>query len=595
MSNLNRLTPVLSRLPEFRLSRRAVVKIAILAGIVSPRARASAAGRAGASLAPARAQTTGEEQIFYHAGLQQDPATFDVNLHPESGAEVETFAGLLTFDANLNAVGDWAVSWDVNEDASLYTFYIRQYNKGWSDGTPVTAHDFVWSWQRQLNPDNGVQHAERLYDIKYARHIHTRAKVDDEQDPLNGQVPSVEQLGVVALDDWTLQVTLAGPRAYFPQVLACRETVPAPRWQVEKYGDKWALGGDVPIVSNGPLKVDQWEHDTAIHMSRNKGYWSANWMKLAKVIDPILPADRAIAAYEKGADGTRLDWTELTPEAFSQFSADPTLAKQIQPSLEPGIWMLVPQVTIAPFDQLEVRQALSHAIDRRRLVTVTTGQTMAASCMVPPNMYGYLDEPELRDIQNFDPQKALALLKGTPYDGGKEWPDLALVYPAGDEASPAGVLAKEIAAQLTEHLHLNVTLQSVTEPDFSEQLLKNAWPLVLSPWMYDYPDPNNGYGDLFYSRREGGRRQAWSNPDFDDLIEQAWAEPDQRKRLDLYLAAERLLQTDAGYLPLVYPLRQLVFKPWVRGVPVNRAGLLAPDNRFMQRMLTQVYVEGRQE
>jgi ABC-type transport system substrate-binding protein len=79
------------------------------------------------------------------------------------------------------------------------------------------------------------------------------------------------------------------------------------------------------------------------------------------------------------------------------------------------------------------------------------------------------------------------------------------------------------------------------------------------------------------------------------LVEQSWAEPDQAKRLDLYLAAERLIQTDVGYLPLSYPLKQLAFKPWVRGVPVNRAGLLAPDARFMRRMLTQVYVEGRSE
>jgi ABC-type oligopeptide transport system substrate-binding subunit len=589
---MNRLMQLGRRLPESGFSRRTLLKLAAMIGCVGPTTQASASGLPRRSITSARWQTTGEEQIFYHAGLRKDPTSFEWNLHPDCGAEEETFAGLLTFDANLNAVGDWASSWDVNDDASLYTFYIRQSINGGSDATPVTAHDFVWSWQRQLNPDNGVQHAERLYDIKYARHIHTRTPVEDEQDPLNGQVPSVEQLGVVALDDWTLQVTLAGPRAYFPQVLACQETVPAPRWQVEKYGDQWALGGDVPIVSNGPLKVERWEHGAIIQMSRNDGYWASNWMRLAKVVDPIVPLDRAAAVYETGNDGMRLDWTDLTPAAFARFSADQTLVKQIQPSIAPGIWMLVPQVTIAPFDRVAVRQALSHVIDRRRLITATNGQTIAAACMVPPSMYGYLDEPSLQQIQDFDPQRAFNLLKGTPYEGGKEWPELTLVYQVNDDAEP---LAKEIAAQLADHLHLTVKLQPVADPDFSEQLLKNRWPLVLSRWMYDYPDPNNGYGDLFYSRKEGGRRQAWSNPDFDDLIEQAWAEPDQAKRLDIYLAAERLIQTDVGYMPLGYPLQQLAFKPWVRGVPVNRAGLLAPDGRFMQRMLTQVYVEGRGE
>ena len=259
-----------------------------------------------------RSPKTAEEQIFYHTGIYTDPTSFDWNANLYCNAEEETFASVLQFNENLEAVADWAETFEPNADASVWTFHIRPDNKGWSDGTPVTAGDFVYSWRRQLDPETKAAYAGFLFDIKYAEQFNTGATVDDANDPLNGKVPTGDDLGAKALDDWTLEVTMAGPRAYFPQVVAYTAAVPAPKWKVEELGDKWALNENgEPIVSNGPFKVDEWNKGQSIKMSKNEGYWDAENIKLTNVIDPIYPAANEVLLYEAGSGDQRLDWAVL--------------------------------------------------------------------------------------------------------------------------------------------------------------------------------------------------------------------------------------------------------------------------------------------
>jgi ABC-type transport system substrate-binding protein len=166
---------------------------------------------------------------------------------------------------------------------------------------------------------------------------------------------------------------------------------------------------------------------------------------------------------------------------------------------------------------------------------------------------------------------------------------------ADEENYNANIMAEDIVAQLKDNLGMDIKIQTVPQSNFSEQLFQNKWPLVFIRWWYDYPDPNNGYGDMFYSRKTSGKRQAWSNKDFDDLVIKGKGEPDPEKRLAVYLEAEKVIQTDVGYMPLVYRLDQNVFKPWVKGVAVNKGGYAVPDGNIYVRMLTNVYVEGREE
>jgi ABC-type oligopeptide transport system substrate-binding subunit len=539
-----------------------------------------------------------DEQAFYHDGQSDNPTSFDFNLNLYCGAPASSVAGLLTFDENLNAAPDWADRWEPNEDASVWTFYIRPDNTGWSDGTPVTAHDFVYSWARQLDPASGAAYAGFLFDVKNAGAFNTGSPIT----PTAGATPSATpvasiataaDLGLKAIDDWTFEVTMEGPRGYFPQVAAYIAATPAPRWQIEEYGDRWAIG-EVPIVSAGPFKVETWDQGVSITLVKNPNYWDADNIALETVYYPIHPGANSVLLFEEGSGMQQVDHTILSAADFTRFSEDPEKAELIKPYVYPGTWWMLPQVTMAPFDQIEVRRALSHAIDRDRLATVTNGLVTPAFCMVPPGVYGYLDDPSLQTIQNFDPAVAMEALVGTEFEGGQNWPEMTMYMRANEEQYNADIMANDIVAQIKENLNWDISIQAIPLTNFTAQLNELKWPLVFIRWFYDYPDPNNGYADAFYSKKSSGKRQAWANETFDDLSDQGKAEADPAARLAIYLEAETVIQEDVGYIPLAYRTDMNVFKPFVKGVPVNSDGYTVPDGNIYVRMLNKITIEGRE-
>jgi len=583
------------RFKALGMSRRNFMRIAAAAaaGTVTTAGTERYSGP-GAVAAPRRSlrrqDELGPDDKFYNYFLYGgDPVSFDWNLNLYCNAEVETHAGLLTFDADLNAVPDWAETFEPNEDASVWTFKIRKDNQGWTNGTdtrPVTAQDFVYSWERQLNPANAAAYAGFLLDIKNAGKYN-----------LGEEGVKPEDLGTNAIDDWTLEVTMEGPRAYFPQVVAYQAAVPSASWAVEEYGaDKWA-SGDVPLWCNGPYKLDKWEHDVMVELSPNPGYWNVEALNFKKVYDPIIPAENAVLAYERGEGDLKFDWANIPASDLTRYQDDPELSQQLHQYVYPGIWMLVPSNGQEPFQNdevgLKVRQALSHAVDRSRLGELTNGLAIEANCMVPIGVFGYIDDPEIAAIQNFDPAKAKELLVGTPYEGGQNWPEITMHMRGNEENYNSDLMANDIVAQLQENLGMNVNIQVWPEASWRPELFKNEFQLVWIRWWSDYPDPNNSYGDMFYSQKSSGKRQSWSNKEFDDLVNQGKAEPDPDKRLEIYKQAERVIQEDVGYIPVVFRVDQYAFKPWVKGVAVNRQGFWVPQGNIYARMLDNVDVEGR--
>jgi len=577
------------------MSRRNFMKIAAAAaaGTVTTAGVERYVGP-GASAAPRRSlrrqdEISPDDKFYNYFLFTGDPVSFDWNLNLYCQAEVEIAAGLLTFDADLNAVPDWAETFEPNEDASVWTFKIRPDNQGWTNGTdtrPVTAHDFVYSWERQLNPVNAAAYAGFLLDIKNA-----------EKYNLSKEGVGPEDLGTKAVDDWTLEVTMEGPRAYFPQVVAYQAAVPAASWAIDEYGaDKWA-SGDVPLWCNGPYKLDKWEHDVMVEISPNPGYWNVEALNFKKVYDPIIPPENAVLAYERGEGDQKFDWVNIPASDLPRYQADPEMAKQLHQYVYPGIWMLVPSNGKEPFQNdevgLKVRQALSHAVDRSRIADLTNGLAIEANCMVPIGVFGYIDDPEIAAIQNFDPAKAKELLVGTPYEGGQNWPEITMHMNGTEENYNSNLMANDIVAQLQENLGMNINIQAWPSASWRPELYKNEFQLVWIRWWSDYPDPNNSYGDMFYSQKSSGKRQSWSNKEFDDLVNQGKAEPDPDKRLEIYKQAEKVIQEDVGYIPVVFRVDQYAFKPWVKGVAVNRQGYWVPQGNIYARMLDNVDVEGR--
>ncbi len=577
---------------DHRLRMSAFSRRKLVGGAVAGAGAMALGGLPGSSAVLAQDAALDEEQVFYNSALFNDPLSFDWNANLYCNADVSTFSGLLTFDPDGQAVADWAETWESNEDASVWTFHLRPDNTGWSNGDPVTAHDFVWSYARILDPATANVYGFILYDVKNGEAFNTGAEVEIDGET---RVPTAEDLGLAALDDWTFEITLEGPLANLPQKVAYLACYPAHRPSVEEHGDQWALG-DVPLVSNGPFKLDNWDKGVKVELSRNDNHWQAGEITLEKVIDPIIPAENQVNNFENGTGDQQLDWVNLGASDYVRFQEDPEKAELLRQYVYPGSWFLLPSNGVPPFDQIEVRRALSKAIDRERLVQVTQGLVTPAYCMMPQGVYGFFEDEEIYGIQAFDPEAALAELVGTEFEGGQNWPEITMIMRSDEEVYNSDIMANDIVAQLEENLGMQIQIETLVESTFRPRLYENRDQLVWIRWWYDYPDPDNGYYDMFYGGKpEGSKRQSWVNEEFDRIIVEAKGVLDPEERLELYKEAERIIQTDVGYVILVYRLDVYAFKPWVQNVPVNTQGFTVPDGNIYVRALTQYQISGREE
>ena len=500
---------------------------------------------------------------------QNDPSSHDYNKDLYCTGVPALWAGLMKFNVDFQPVPYVASNVTSNTDGSVWTFTIRKDSR-WSDGSPCTARDFEWSWKRQMDPASKNPYSSYFYDIKGA-------------EPFNkSKVPEASQVGVHAKDDWTLEVTLEGPRGYFPVLSAYLAALPAHRPSVEKHGDKWTEAAN--IVCNGPFVLETWEHNRAMVLRRNKHFIGARDVTLDKVTIPIVPVQSGALPYENN----ELDISPLQTGDLKRLRDDPRTAKQVFRFPFPGTWYLIPQVTKPPFDNVKVRRAVGHAVDRENVVKVADGFAIPAYSMIPPGFPGAVDDKKIRDIQRFDPKAAMAQLKGTPFEGGRNWPKISLTM--REEGLGSKPLAEAVQAVLLEHLNMRTELEILEQRVFRAGLWKNDYQFVWIRWFMDYPDPHNEYFDTFYGKKTEGKRQAWGNDAFDRELEAGRDTRDAKKRLANYARAEEIMQTDGGYVPVAWVARWAAAKPQVRGLEKNKLGETVVDGNIYVDMLPHVYI-----
>jgi oligopeptide transport system substrate-binding protein len=527
-----------------------------------------------ASSAPklAPGEKLAKDQTFRYGGgglYQYEPASHDFNKDLYCNGAVALWAGLMKFNADFQAVPYVANKVTPNADGSVWTFTIRKDSK-WSDGSPCTAKDFEYSWKRQLDPASKAPYAAFLYDLKNGQAFN------------KGQISDAAQVGVKAKDDWTLEVTLEGPRGYFPVLSAYLAALPGHKASIEKHGDKWTEPGN--IVSNGPFTLEAWDHQKQLVLRKNKHFFDAKDVTLEKVIIPIIGVQAGALPYENN----EIDLTALQAADLKRIQSDPKTSKEVFRYPYPGTWYLTPQVTKPPFDNLQVRKALSHAVDREAVAKVAQGFSIPAHCMIPPGFPGFVDDKKIKDLQRFDAKRAMEMLKGTPYEGGKNWPKVVLSM--RDEALQSKPMAEAVQAVLLENLNLKTELEVLEPRVFRERLWKQDLQLVWIRWFMDYPDPHNEYFDTFYSNKPTGKRQAWSNEHFDKVLEAGRDTRDTKKRLEHYLKAEELLQSDVGYVPVAWVVRYGAAKSYVRGIEKNKAGEPVLEGNIYVDMLSHLYI-----
>jgi oligopeptide transport system substrate-binding protein len=483
-------------------------------------------------------ETPADTFVFAIGG---EPETLDVGKMRgvnEFAIGMNLFEGLVEYAKGEGPVVPGAAeSWKVSEDGRTYTFTMRQGAK-WSNGDPVTAHDFEWSWLRVLDAATASPYAEQLWIIEGARAFTQGANKDPKS------------VGVKALDERTLEVKLAYVAPYFLELCAFHTFRPAHRKTVEAKGDAWTRPEN--MVSNGPFKMSEWVPNKHVVLVKNDQYWDAANVKLAKVVVmPIQENTTAINMYEAG----KLDWTGSVNLPSIKMA---TLSQRKDYKEEPylGIYFYRLNVQHPVLKNNTVRKALNLAVDREAIVKVVKSGFTPAGAFVP-KMDGYTNAKSDLD---FDPDKARELLAQAGFPEGKDFPTLRVLYNTDENHKK---VAEMIQQMWTRHLKINVELVNQEWKVYLKSQQEIDYDVSRSGWIGDYHDPKT-FLDM-WTTGNGNNNTGWSDKEYDGLIEKADHEPDAAKRAELLAQAEAILLDRGPVVPIKHYARAFLINPAVKG------------------------------
>lgn len=458
-----------------------------------------------------------------------EPESLDPSIvtgQPDGRVCLALFEGLTSRNAAGAIQPGMAERWDISPDGKTYTFHLRAAR--WSNGDPVTAHDFERTWERVLNPNFVSKYAEQLYYI------------DQGEEYKLGEVTDFKKVGVRALDDRTLEVRLKNPTPFFLDLCAFTTLLPVHLPSIQKWGDDWIKPGK--LVCNGAYQLADWRIDDYIRLKANPHYWRADTVRL-KTIDllPIANASTAFNLFYAGKVDIIIDKSliptlilnEIRKESY--FHANPFLATYFYRF----------NTTRKPFNDPRVRRALAIAIDKTRLVTrLTKAGELPAGSFTPPGIPGYSVPQGL----GYDVAKARELLAQAGFPNGKGFPRFEILY---NNSELNQQIATEIQAMWHDQLGLNVVLRTQEWKVYLNTLDSLDYDVARSSWVGDYNDPNT-FLDCFVTGR-GNNRTGYSNPEYDKLISEANALRDPAARMAKLRQAETILiEHDLPLVPLYY-------------------------------------------
>lgn len=497
-----------------------------------------------------------DQTVRYNLGVE--PGSLDPALavgNPELGTLIQLFDGLTRNDKNNVPQPAIATSWDVSQDKLIYTFHLR--DAKWTNGDPVTAQDFEYAWKRALAPGTSGDFAYQLYYIKngeafnkcmvenglyYASKVDANGKmVADTSKPFD-----VDSVGVTALDDKTLKVTLEGPTPYFIDLTTYPTLFPVDKKVVEA-NPKWAASPST-YVCNGPFKLTEWIHNDHITMVKNDTYYDAAAVRLKTVIyDMVEDPSTALTMYQSG----QLDAAADVPSSELK-SLIASGDAQILPYL--GTYYLIFNNSKKPFNDPRVREALTLAINRQQIVdNVTKGGELPAMAFIP---YGFPDATPNSDFRKVggdayfkdnDVATAQKLLADAGYPGGKGFPAFTYLM---NTSSRHKTIAEAIQEMWKKNLGISCTLKNEEWGVFLQDRDNLNYDVARAGWTADYMDPNT-FLDL-YITGGGNNDLGWSNATYDQAIADEKATADETTRLkDMHLA-ENTLMKDFAICPIYF-------------------------------------------
>lgn len=445
---------------------------------------------------------------------------------------------------DLHPVPGVAERWEISPDEKIYTFHLRR-DARWSNGDPVTARDFVDSYQRILSPALGSDVAYMLHAVANAEAFNT------------GKITDFTQVGFRAIDDWTLEITLASPTPYFLSLLSHYSWYPVHLPTIRKYGpafergSRWTRPGR--FVGNGPFTLDEWRLNDRIRVQKSATYWDAKTVSLSAIVFHTIDSnDVEERAFRSG----QLHVTDSIPvNRIDRYRRERPELLRIDPYL--GTYFLRVNVTRPFLNNRLVRRALAMAIDRQAIVeNVWRGGQLPAGCFTPPNTAGYTCAASIP----YDPAAARKLLAEAGYPEARGLPPFEILFNSSENHK---LTAEAIQQMWRKELNMNVALVNQEEKVYFDSRRQMNYEISRSTWIGDYNDPNS-FLNIWVSAN-GNNQTGWSNPDYDRLIAEAEKTADQGARYAAFQKAEALLLEDAPILPVYFYTHAFLLQPSVKG------------------------------
>ncbi len=518
-----------------------------------------------------------EETLFYggaNAGVGDIP-TLDPSTSQDSVSiqmVQEMFGGPTHLnEENTDIEPGMATDWEISKDGLVYTFKLRddiswvKYNNATGEveqvlddeGNPriVNANDFVYGIRRTLDPKTGGVYAYVNYIVKNGAEVNGGGE-KAEEDPLYGKL---EEIGVRAVDDFTLEFTLTQPASYFLGIASMWMNYAQPEWLIAEKGDRWVEGGIVQTY--GPYALKAWEHDVSSTLIANP-FWpgtdSVPKPSIKYVHQQFLDQSAQFANYESGL----VDVSDVPLPELDRIRADAALSQELQ---TPGIlctYFYGFNVTKPPFDDVNVRKAFSWAIDRTAIVeNVTKGGQIPARFFARPGLTGAPDENA-----DFGPPVTADLEKAKEFLAASKYPtagDLGEITLMTNQVEGHVKIAEAIQQMWQDALGVKVNLVTQEWKVFLETRHNDPPQVARNGWCQDYPDADNFLRVVMRSDSTNNDTR-WGNPEFDKLVDEAAKETNQAKRKELYTQADKILvEEDVAIAPIYWYTRVEVTKPYV--------------------------------
>ncbi|WP_226619144.1 peptide ABC transporter substrate-binding protein [Cytobacillus firmus] len=496
--------------------------------------------------------TKEEKKIIY--ALPDEPETLDPTLNTYSRSSIvmqNLFRGLYTIDASGLPVPALAEDTQVDETGTKYTFKIHKDAK-WSDGEPVTAHDFEFSWKRVLDPEVASGAAFDLYYLKNGlAYNEGKAKADE--------------VGVKAIDDQTLEVTLENPTTYFLNLLCTTSYYPV-RKDVVEGKEVWTKSPET-YISTGPFTLAEIKPKEKYVLKKNPNYLKADKVQIDELEIVFIEAPEAeLAAYMNN----EIDVSDnISPEAMAKYKE--TTEYIASPRI--GTYYFDVNTTKKPFDDPRVRKAFGIAMNREQIVkNIMQSTEKPAYGFVPYGMpHGVETDKEYRDVTGNmfkeDIEEAKKLLAEAGYPGGNGMPEIDFLTMASQTDKD---IAQAIQSMWKENLGVEVNIRTLESKLYWDELEAGNFSIARDGWTGDYLDPMTNL-TLFESINTADDTR-WVNKEYDALMKENREILDQKKRMENYARAEQILMDEMSVIPLYFYEDSYLVKPRVKGVIKNYIG-----------------------